>query len=411
MKFDIIIIGGGLSGLICGIRLQRGGARCAIVSTGQSALHFSSGSFDLLNRLPDGTKVEHPEEAAGALPEGHPYRLLGAEFARYAREARETFEACGIAVRGNSERNHLHLTPMGTFKSTWLTLADFTPFDSTEAFRGKRVKILNFNGFLDFNTGFVAEALENGSATCLMESISLPEIDRLRSNPTEMRAVNIARVLDKPAVFDRFIEEIQLRSADTDVIVVPAVYGLDSAQPAQRLAELRPEVVAIPTMPPSVAGIRTQQQLRRAFEELGGVFMAGDTVVKAEIAGNRVERIHTVNHAEVALQAGNFVLASGSFFSKGLIADMTRITEPLFDLDVRHDADRAAWYDPDFFHAQNYLTYGVAVDERFHALKQGRALENLYAVGSVLSGFNPIHEGCGAGVALLTALCAADQMK
>ena len=73
MKFDVLIIGGGLAGLTCGIRLQKNGVKCAIVSTGQSALHFSSGSFDLLNELPDGTKVDNPMAAVGKVSANHPY--------------------------------------------------------------------------------------------------------------------------------------------------------------------------------------------------------------------------------------------------------------------------------------------------------------------------------------------------
>ena len=91
MKFDTIIIGGGLAGLVCGIRLQEGGYKCAMVSTGQSALHFSSGSFDLLATLPDGTPVEHPLEAMSRLESPHPYARIGADnIARYDREFPES---------------------------------------------------------------------------------------------------------------------------------------------------------------------------------------------------------------------------------------------------------------------------------------------------------------------------------
>ena len=48
MKYDVVLIGGGLSSLVCGISLQRAGKRCLMVSGGQNALHFSSGAFGLL---------------------------------------------------------------------------------------------------------------------------------------------------------------------------------------------------------------------------------------------------------------------------------------------------------------------------------------------------------------------------
>ena len=386
MKFDVLIIGGGLAGLTCGIRLQKNGVKCAIVSTGQSALHFSSGSFDLLNELPDGTKVDNPMAAVGKVSANHPYAKLGSEFAYYVHEAKQQFLDLGIEVAGDAEQNHLRITPMGTLKPTWLTFSDFTPFSSASDMAGKKIRVVNIAGFLDFNTKFVADSFEKYGAKCQISSINLPELERLRISPTEMRSTNIARVL-------------------------PAVFGLSSVAPVRRLKEaLNIPVWLIPTMPPSVPGIRAQQQLRRSFEELGGVYMLGDTVVKADFKGNKVQSVYSVNHGDISFVAENFVLASGSYFSNGLIAQPDKVIEPVFGSDVDFTPGRDSWYDKSFFNKQNYMTFGVATDEKLRIKIKGDVQQNLFAVGSVLGGSNTIHEGCGAGVSMLTALYVADNL-
>lgn len=85
MRYDVVIIGGWLAGLTCGIRLAEQEKHCAIVSLGQNALHFSSRSLDLLSFMPDGEPVHHPLEALSALasqaPE-HPCSLMGEDAVR-----------------------------------------------------------------------------------------------------------------------------------------------------------------------------------------------------------------------------------------------------------------------------------------------------------------------------------------
>ena len=395
MKFDTVIIGGGLSGLACGIRLQKKGVKCAIISAGQSALHFSSGSFELLNRLPDGTAVKNPVEAVAKLDASHPYKKIG-DFAKYASEAKQLLADSGVEVEG---------------EATWLTLSEFNRFKGAEEFKGKKVRVANIAGFLDFNMKFVTDALESMGAECCQELIHIDEVDRLRKSPTEMRATNIARVLDKEYIHNQLLTILKNYSIGVDAVVLPAAVGLASQKLVKALRKAVPSVVLVPTMPPSVSGIRTQQQLRREFERLGGVFMLGDSVVRADVEGGKVKAVYTINHADNGIKADNYILTTGSFFSNGLVAHSNEVVEPVFGLDVDFAADRAEWCDPQFFNKQGYQAFGVATDSNFNVKKEGKVLGNLYAAGSVLSGFNALHEGCGAGVALLTALYVADNLK
>ena len=93
------------------------------------------------------------------------------------------------------------------------------------------------------------------------------------------------------------------------------------------------------------------------------------------------------------------------------MADHDVVKEPVFGLDVDSLDVRSEWYERNLFDAQPYMTFGVATDDGFHVRKDGAVVENVYAAGSVLSGFHPMKQGCGAGVSILTALHISNTIK
>ena len=413
MRFDTVIIGGGLAGLVCGIRLQKAGKKCAIISAGQSAMHFSSGTFDLLGRLPDGTQVDNPIEAMASLDKQHPYTIIGKDnVKKYADEAPAFFKECGIEAAGNAEKNSWRITPTGERKPAWLTLGDFTPLASKDEKIGTKALIVNILGYLDFNTKFLADSFEKQGTVCRISSIKLEEMERLRKNPSEMRATNIARVMDRDGIWEKAAAQVKEMIKDEDVVVLPAVFGLKDASVVEKMrAALGVKTVFVATMPPSVPGIRSQMTLKAEFEKAGGRFLLGDTVTDAAFdEDGNVANVGTVNFGDIRVYADNFVLAAGSFFSKGLIATPDNVVEPVFGVDITYAEGRDRWFDRNFWNKQEYISYGAEVTSDLNALMKGQPVSNLYAIGSILSGSNALYEGCGGGVAIVSALYAADNI-
>lgn len=405
MRFDTIIIGGGLSGLVAGIDLVRKGQKCLIVSSGQSALHFFSGSFELYGQ------EENPLKAIAGLDAAHPYSKLGAERVEaLAARVKPFFAEIGLNLKGEASANHWRMTPLGVMKRAWLTLDEYASFESAEQMPWKKVCLLNIDGFLDFHTSYIAASLEQKGVETTIASLSAPQFDKLRENPTEMRSTNISKVIIGDFV-QTLAAQINEKAAGAEVVLMPAVAGLTGTAEVERLKELvNVPLYFLPTLPPSTPGIRVQMMLKKYFQNQGGVYMLGDSVKEGKFENGKLVSIKTVNHEDTEFVADNFVLASGSFFSKGIVASQTGVAEPIFGFDIDADADRGNWFERNMFEAQPYMKFGVASDEKFRAKKDGQTVENVYGAGSVLSGFNAIKEGCGAGVSILTALNVAESI-
>ncbi|USV59220.1 glycerol-3-phosphate dehydrogenase subunit GlpB [Aeromonas encheleia] len=418
MKFDSIVIGGGMAGLSAALRLAEAGQKTLLMASGQSALHFSSGSIDLLES--DGDPRAALPAFLAAHPE-HPYGKVGlanieASLADLQRHCAEE----GLPLF-RQERNHQRLTPIGTLKSTWLSPA--TCACLTDAPAPAAILLATLAGFRDFHPALAAAnlAAQPRFAHCriLTGEIRLPQLAEFSRNPHEFRSADIARLFDKQqhdkqdllADLAREIGRMVQECGEPGCrhIVLPACLSLGLVGP--RLAELEQRtgctIKEVATMPPSLIGMRMQEALKRRFMALGGTFLTSERVLGARFDGDKVIGVHSQNGDDQLFEADHFVLASGSFFSRGLESRLGGIREPIFDADVLSLPERDAWAGRRLFDHHPFMGFGVKTDDKLRVLRGGKPLVNLYGAGSVLAHYDPVREGSGSGVAVATGWQAA----
>ena len=384
---DIVIVGGGMSGLIAGIYLLEQGVRVAVISRGDPIACLSTGCIDVLARC------VNPIVAIDALPEEHPYHLLGPAGIRDALNYfMQTISSAGLTYTGNLETNRGILTPMGTIKTT--CLVPETMVNSPEK-KDEFLHIVSFTGLKDFYPGYIKARFKEAEFSIFDAGVS----------PT----MAIAERFEMEAFRSEFLTWLQGIDIAGEKVGIPAVLGIDS--PSEVLKEMegridRP-VFEIPTLPPSVPGMRLFRALRHRLEKGGGEIFWGKPVASVEKRGRIVEAVTIATRGRPTRVNGRaFILATGSFVSGGLYARQDKIEEQVFGLPVFVPTTRPAWFGEDFYPPRHPIEKaGIVVDGSFRPKEAD--WENLFACGSILAFSEVMKNGCGHGMALATGYAAA----
>jgi glycerol-3-phosphate dehydrogenase subunit B len=228
------------------------------------------------------------------------------------------------------------------------------------------------------------------------------------TRPCDENALGLARRFDDPAWRAEFAAHLALKLRAHERVGLPAVLGVRDPHGAWSDLEHRlgRRVFEIPTLPPSVPGMRLFEVLRATLRRARGRLVLGAEVVDAERSESRVISVATrAAGRDIRYAAPWFVLASGGFASGAIEVDSRWVTrERVLGLPLRGvPAPGEPRFLADYLAEQPMAHVGVAVDAELRA----EGAENVLVAGAALPGAAPWREGSGEGIALASGSRAA----
>jgi glycerol-3-phosphate dehydrogenase subunit B len=406
MSHDTVVIGAGLAGLTAALRLADEGRRVLVIARGVGSTHLAPPTIDVLGFAGDGvgSPAEALSEFAAAHPD-HPYSRVPAEVIAAGIEwFKGRLPAFGY--RGGLEENFLLPTAVGAAKPSAVVPETMVGGDlrggGRFVFVGLRLK--------DFYPRYLAENLAHGGR---VEARAI-ELDPPPGE--DGGTLGLARRFEQTAFRDAIVRDLAGRVEADERVGFPAVLGLQQAGEVWRELEERLErpVFEVPTLPPSVPGIRLFEALTDELRRAGGRVLIGQAVVGAETADGRVEGVVMQAAARPTThRARSFVLASGGLAAGGIRVDSYgEVKEAVFDLPLAGvpAANGRPRFVPTYLDEQPLDRVGVPVDERLRPIDTdgGVRYENLLVAGATLAGAVPWREGSGNGLSLATGYAAAE---
>jgi len=415
MTYDSIVIGAGYAGLMAAYALMRGGHKVLLLAKGYGRTHLASGGVDVLGYW-NGERVGRPMEAVARLSAaeaGHPYARLPAESLRSAATLfLGAMAEAGYPFAGSVNENLLLPTAVGAARPVALAPQTMLAGDLRP---GGAVVILGFNNFKDFYPDLIAANLQTAVTHLKARSVSLvaPGFE----NDADLAPLKLARAFEQTWFRKQLAEQLKPKLKGGERVGFPALLGVDAA--AEVLADLQARlgsaVFEIPTLPPSIPGIRIAHAFEKLLRQGGARVQIGHPVVEVKVTGKRVESVAVKSAARLLhYRAGTFVLATGGLAAHGLEADSHgAVREALFALPLANvPAAGQRRFEPAYFGAHPFNKIGVHTDSDLRPLDAaGRpVLENLRVCGALLAGAEPWKEKSGEGISFASAYQAAQSI-
>lgn len=405
--YDVVVIGLGLAGLMAGLAAAGRGARTLVVGRGHGTLRFRAGTIDVLGYR-DGRLVAAPGPAvaalAGAAPE-HPYALAGADLATSLDAVRGAAEAASLPLDGSLDANLLVATAAGTLRPACLAPASLAA-DWPDA----SVLAVGLAGYRDFQAELVARVLPEAAArhglrlACRALTIDVPALHR-----RHLDGLALARGFEDAGLRREVIAALRGHLDGVSLVALPAVLGLGRAGDVRAglVRELGLPVVELPSLPPSVPGIRLELALTAALRRAGGVVQVGPGArVGPERGEIRWVELAAAGHP-VRVPAGRVVLASGGLASGGLALTIDgAFVETVAGLPVPAPEAVDRLYGTAFLSEAGHPAHraGVRVDARLRPVGDGGepVRPNLFAAGGLLAAADRALERSADGIACAT---------
>lgn len=408
---DAVVIGAGLAGLAASIRLAQRGAQVTLVTKGIGGLQLGQGTIDALGYAPE--LVERPLDAITQLAADHPthpYARLGASCVEQSLEwIRELLGP--ERLLGSADTNVRIPTALGALRPTAL----YQPSMQAGIPVGQSYVIVGFKRLKDFYPSLAAENMrlqKDANGQAIVARSAYVDLD-IRGQERDTTGTNFARALDHKETRERLVALLKEVVRPGESVGLPAVLGLNDPGAWLDIQDMLGQpVFEIVLQPPSVPGMRLNQELTEIAKANCRV-MLGSSLVSYEVEDQQVQSvtISTAGHART-IPTKSVILAAGGFESGALEIDSyghvrdTVMGLPLTGVDT-------SLLNGDFWGSEQPLfKVGFEVDDKMRVCTPGAGpvYSNVYAAGGNLAGSTRWKEKSGDGIALASALRAADSI-